>query len=300
MKRLILTILCIIGLNLYSQKIKDPKPEKVSISDFSVNGDRSVCLWYSSVFSFPYHYSDRSCGALDYLFSLKNEVYIRFLLNKKDTSFAIAKFYNSIPELKTIVCYYLNENKIISSPTKGDSVLIINYFDKGCFLDLSSIIDTSRNMIVDLKYTYPIFSKKEINFYIDRKLDYKFLYIRIDVPEIYKYNINFVDSSLTMEISKPHAGPILGYGPPQGVIFENFHFMSKNSWEKSFNHPPPIAPDGRALSSIPKRLPPPYYCMINSFIFGSKTSFVVESVGQDDNFPAIIKLGLNKIDEILH
>ena len=303
MKRLNLTIiLCIIiGLHyLYSQKIKDPKPEKVTIADFSTSGNKSICLWYSSVFSFPYYYSEKSSGARDYLFSLKNETYMRILLNRNDTSFAINKFYNSIPELETIDCYYLNENIIISVPVKEtDSVLITNYFDKGCFLNFSSLIDTARNMIVDLKYTYPIFSKKEINFYIDRNLEYKFLYIRMDVPEIYKYKINFVDSSFTMEISKPHAGPILGYGPPQGMIFENFHFMSKNSWEKNFIHPPSIAPDGKVLS-FPKRLPPPYYCMINSYIFRSKTSFVFESVRSEDNYSAVIKLGLNQINEILH
>lgn len=303
MKRQSLTIIIciIIGLNnLYSQKIKNPEPEKVTISDFSADGDKSVCLWYRSIYSFPYFYSYRTSGALDYLFSVKNETYMRILLNRNDTSFkffAIHKYYHSIPELITVTCYYLNNKKITSGKFKGTvSVLIINYFDKGCFLDLSSLKDNARNLIVDIKFTYPIFSKKEINFYLDKKLDYKFMYVRMDVPEIYKYNINFDDRSITEEISKPHPGPILGYAPPPGVWAKNFHFMSKYIWEKFFNSPN-IAPDGTVLPR-PFGSPIPFYCMLNSYIFKSKGSFVSESDDPDDNFPAIIKLGLNKIDEI--
>ena len=289
MKRLYLTIiLCFtFGLNhLYSQKIKDPKPEKVTIADFSVNGDRSVCLWYSSVFFFPYSYSNSNCGAFDHLFSLKNETFMRILLNRKDTCsnlFAISNFYNSIPELQTINYYYLNEKKVLSGPLKElETVSIINYFDKGCFFDLSSLKDTAKNIIVDLIYTYPISSKKKINFYIDNKLEYKHLYIRMDIPEIYKYNVNFPDSSLTVEISKPHPGPVIGYSFSGATAISSKAYWDrfvKNIFEDKNLNPQPI----------------PAYCLVNSFIFRSKKSFAVESVSLEDNFPSIIKLDLNKI-----
>ena len=300
MKKQSLTIiLCItIGLtNLYSQKKDYPEPEKVTVSDFSVDGDRSVCLWYRSLFSFPYAYSDSRVGAYDYLFSLKNETYMRILLNRNDTSFkffALHKFYRSVPEIITVTCYYPDNKKITSGNNKGsESVLIINYFDKGCFFDLETLKDSTRNVIVDIKFKYPIFSKKEINFYTDKKLDYKFMYVRMDIPEIYKYYIDFDDKSLAEEIIKPHPGPIIGYGPKTAKY--GHLISSKNDWILSYN------PQPRTINGHPNPfyvLPIPYYCKLYSYIFQSKETNVSESEGTDDNFPAIVKFRLSKINEI--
>ena len=296
MKRLILTIfLCIIfGLNnLYSQKIKDLKPEKVTIADFSVIGNRSAYLWYSSIFSYPYSLPNNTCGARDCFFSVKNDTYIRILLNKNDTSsglFALHKFYNSIPELIEVVSYYQVENEVISNNIKGTT--IINYYDKGCFFDLSTLRDITRNVIVDIKFSYPIFSRKEINFYRDKKLDYKSLYIRIDVPEIYKYNIEFDDGLLSYEITKPKSGrPIIGYIPIRGLISKS-GFISLNSWNYVYN---------LLKTDVPiYQMPEPYYCNLYSHIFVSKEPIDSEIDNDDNNFSPIIEFRLDKINEILH
>ena len=300
MKKLILTIiLCIIiGLNnLYSQKIKNPEPEIVTISDFSVDGDRSVCLWYRSLFSFPYAYSDSRAGAYDNVFSLKNETYMRILLNRNDTTFkffALHKFNRSIPEITTVTCFYPDNKKIISGINKGsESVLIINYFEKGCFFDLETLKDSTRNVIVDIKFEYPIFSKKEINSYYDKKLDYKFMYVRMDIPEIYKYKINYDNETLAIEIKKPIVGPIIGYGPLQGGD-RSMRFTSRNHWNRLYNEPFQNMPGLKR----PYVSPHPYYIKLYPYIFKSNEYIISKCEDQDDNFPAIIKFKLSEINEI--
>lgn len=304
MKRLNLTIIIIITLglnNLYSQIIKDPKPEKVTISDFSVSGNKSVCLWLRSVFSYAYNLPDNDVGAQDRYFSVKNETYIRILLNRNDTScrfFAVHKFYKSIPKITAVTCFY-PVNKIIASRNKIDpgSVLIINYFDKGCFFDLVALKDSTRNVIVDIKFIYPIFSKKEINFYIDEKLDYKFLYVRMVIPEIYKYNIDFDDSLLIEKVRKPFLEPLIGYGPvelsrtggvPRARV-NQLHIIAKSTMDQLIAHWTKGLPDPHL---------PPYYCSVYPYIFRSKKPMNPGIENEDDNFPAIIKFNRSQINEI--
>ena len=300
-KKITLSIVfCIsIGLiNSYSQKKDYPEPEKITFSDFSADDDRSVCLWYRSLFSFPYAYSDGTSGARDYLFTLKNETYLRILLNKNDTSykfFALHKSCNIIPKLNSIECYYLN-NKEITSRSKGEeSVLIINYFEKGYYFDLSSLKDNESNVIVDLKFTYTLKSKNEISCYIDRNNDYKYLYIRMDVPEIYKYKVRYDFDILTEEIKKPRDGPIIGWYPPS-FVHMNVRFVNKRHIDLMMR--PTTFPDGTPNNSTRYWSTGTFRCKVQAYIFKSIKYIDHQSDSTEDSIPTIISFHLAEINEI--
>jgi hypothetical protein len=301
MKRLNLTIIICITLGLYnlnSQKIETP--EKVTIADFESNGDSSVYLWYGSVFSFPYLGGDKGVGATDDLFSLKNETYLRILLNKSDTNFIFFELHkssNCIPKLKSITCYYLNNNKITLISKGKDSVLIINYFEKGYYFDLSSLKDKESNVIVELQFTYTLKSKKEINFYMDRNEDYKNLYIRIDVPEIYKYKVRYDYDNLTEEIKKPRDGPTIGWYPDPSVIhLTGTRFIGKNTIDLMTR--PRTLPNGtvsKAFHNIPIYA---FCCKLQAYIFKSIKYIDHQSFSSTDSIPSIISFHLTEIHEI--
>jgi hypothetical protein len=299
MNKLHLTILiCVIFefSDLYSQKAENPP--KITINDFSVSANKSTCLWYRSVFSFPYSYSDGNSGASDDLFKLKNDIYIRILLNKNDTClnfFAVHRFYESVPEINSLTFFYLNDKKIISTTIKTGAIAINNFFEKGYYVDLSTIKDPEKNLIVDLKLSVNIKSKHKINFYIDKNLDYKYLTIRMDIPEIYKYKINYDSIVLTEKISKPHSGPIIGYDTQySGIKIVGAHLVSKKFVDLA--NSPITTPTGSVYK--PNRMFPPFKIMLTTYTFNSK-NYVFSSVDEiDKDFSSIVTFQLKEIKEI--
>lgn len=290
---IIFIFICIGLINVFSQKISNP--EKVSISDFSIIGDKSVCFWYNSVISFPYAYSDRDCGAKDYLFSLENETYMRIILNRNDTSsmfLAVPKFYNSRPKLISASYYYLNNNDIVTQEIKDSRIKFVYYFDKGFYFDLSSFKGNDDNVIIDLQYSYPIESKKVIKISLDNKLNYKFIGMRLDIPEIYSYKFKYSQKYLTMKTDKQRRGPIIGWNATNVTSYS--HFSSKKWFDDLPKSIP--TPDGQTMHI--NRTLVPFLCNINPVTFNSKEFISIESDDAEDNFNEIVTLSLARINEI--
>lgn len=222
MKKLNLVFILFIAsglMNLFSQKTN--KTEKISVTDFLFKADKSAYLIYRSLFTFPYMENYNEAGALDKFFGLKNETFIRVFLNGNDTSlkfFAVPAFYKSKPELTSVTCYYLNRKKISLRKIKEPLPDLFISSDQGYFIDLYSFKNEDTNVIIDLNYTYSIDSKKEINVYIDNRMDYKFITIRLEVPEIYTYKVLYDKKCLSEEISKPYSGSTIGYSLSGGRL----------------------------------------------------------------------------------
>jgi hypothetical protein len=297
MKKLNLTIiiLIILGLNdLYSQKIRDPEPEKIKISDLETNSTRSSCLRYSSVLSFRYSLPEMSTGAVDRYFSVKNETFMRILLNKHDTTsrfFILNEFYCSIPEIKNIVIYNIDLKKIVSRNVTGnDSVYLINYFDKGFYLDLSAFKDSTKNKVADIRFTNPVFSKKRFSFCIDSYLEYKYFIVKLDIPEIYKYHLDFDEENFINKIGRPYKGPFIGYGDSNVAPLEPSKIHELIIEEDSRRGHPRGVPN--SIHNIRN------YCNIRSYIFISKNHIVPGNKDPDNVLPEVINLTLDKINEI--
>ena len=283
-------------LTLFSQKTDDPG--KVSINDFAVPGTKSVYLYYRALLTFPYSLDDKMSGARDKFFSLKNETYMRILLNKRDTNFNFfitREYANTEPDMKSITCYSINKKKVSTRKIKESGNNFLTKVDPNYFMDLSSFRNNDDNVIIDIAYSFTINSKKEINFYMDRTRDYKLVIIKADIPEIYTYQTSYDEKCLTKEISEPHDGPPIGYLPPSGIILQNSRFITKSAVE-SFNRPD-ISPDGKAISHPPVNIVP-FNCMINTHVLKSKEYINAADDINIERFSTILTLSLLKIEEI--
>jgi hypothetical protein len=279
----------------FSQKADSLPLPQVNPSDFNCKGGKSICLYYKSLFSYHYSLPYNDQGAWDMYYSMHNETRVRILLNKNDTCgvfFALHMSCMSVPEITSGISYRLDHKKVASNNIRrSPGILILNYYDKGCFFDLSSLKDSSENVIVDIKFTYPVFSKKEIGIYTDSNTEYRFMSIIMDIPEIYRYDTEFDDSLFTRKIRKSLSGAIIGYyfykdtpGPLPKTIISKFNA-------------------DRLSPQIPKSpvrfITTPCYCTnyINSFT--SRKPIAPGSNDKECNFPALIKLHLKSIGEIM-
>jgi hypothetical protein len=286
------------GLNLYSQKLE--ALEKVTVEDFFVKGDKSLYLYYSTLFSFPFRENEKLVGAFDFRFLLKNETLTRILINKNDSTskfFAVHSFYNSAPELISVRLFYNLNSKIIPHSLEYSKIKFIKA-DSGYFLDLSQIEKNDNNFIIDIRFAYYIKSKKKINFYLDRRIDYKSLLIRIDIPEIYIYDTVYNKKYLTCEQNKTHSGPIIGWSHPG---LRGTRFDSKAGMEKVQNLRKQSIKEVQNLSNrvydIPSVTYNPCFCMIHPQSFKS-LEYIVSDCDSGDKYPAIITLSLKEINEI--
>jgi hypothetical protein len=236
MKPYILTFFLIIlgSASTFSQKADSLPVPPVTASDFNCKGSKSVCLYYKSLFSYHYSLPYKEEGAWDMYYSMHNDTRVRILLNRNDTGsvfFAVHMSYMAVPEITSATSYRLDGGETTSFNTRrSPGILILNYYDKGCCFDLSSLKDSSENVIVDIKFTYPIFSKKEIGIYIDNNFEYRFMSIIMDIPEIYNYDMEFDDSLFTRKIRKSFSGATIGYyfypnvpGPLPKTIMSKFN-----------------------------------------------------------------------------
>jgi hypothetical protein len=282
-------------ISITSQNID--KPLDVLVNDFKVEGTRSIYLYYRSLFTFPYREDYKLAGARDWLFDLKNETYLRILLNNKDTSvkfFVIDRYYDFKPEIKSLTCYFLNNKKVFSNKINVKKTDLFIKEDQGYFMDLSAFKRIDKNVLIDVIFTYPIKSKKEINFYLDNRMDYKFLLIRIEVPEIYKYSISYERRYLIEEINKPRLGPTIGYTHPG---MRNSRFMSKYDNEEPYNRARESA--NKSNINIPPLILSPVQCFITPFNYKLIDYNFSESNDSIKNYPAILSLDLSMINEII-
>jgi hypothetical protein len=295
MKPCILTFFLIIlsSASTFSQKA-DSLPS-VTSSDFNCKGSKSLCLFYKSLFSYHYSLPYFIHGAFDKYYSLHNKTSVRILLNRNDTGsvfFAVHMSCMSVPEITSATSYRLNYKKVASNNIRrSPGILILNYYDKGCFFDLSSLKDSSENVIVDIKFTYPMFSKKEIGIYTDSNFEYRFMSVIMDIPEIYKYDTEFDDSLFTKERRRSLSGSIIGYywhsnvpGGPLGPDFFSKDFIDRYSAKKD-NFPV-------GMISTPR------YCTNYLNSVTSRKPIASSSNNKESDFLAVIKFHLISIGEI--
>jgi len=292
MKPYILTFFLILlsSASTFSQKADSLPLPSVTPSDFNCKGSKSVCLYYKSLFYYDYSLPDKDVGAWDLYYSMRNDTRVRILLNRNDTGsvfFAVHMSYMSVPKITSATAYRLVGGKATSFNIRRSSdILILNYYDKGCFFDLSSLKDRSENMIVDIQFKYPVFSKKEIGIYTDSNFEYRFMNIIMDIPEIYKYNTEFDDSLFTKKIRRS-SGAIIGYYFSDVPEPQPKTIMSKFNVDR-------LVPQ---LINRPVSSRPYYYTnYLNSFI--SRKSIGSSSNNIESNSRAVIKFHLISMWEI--
>lgn len=207
--KFILIILMLTCLEqIYSQKISSP--QEVTINDFNPQLIGSTYLYYRSLITFPYIENKFEVGAVDKLFSLRFENYLRGSFNIKDSDILmIPSNYKSKLIIKSIKYFYVDKEKICTRAVKKTD-LKFKETEKGYMLDLSTIKRDS-NFIIDLRYVFETNDKSIVNFEFEKEKKYVDAKVEIFIPEIYIYNVSYDENYLSKIIEKELLGPKIGY-----------------------------------------------------------------------------------------
>ena len=217
MKNLILILIIFIltfSEQIYSQKIETP--EKMTIKEFNHPLD-SKYLFYRNLITFPYKENKWVAGAIDKLFKVRFESYLRGTFNTNDSSILLRpSYYNSKLTIKSIKYFYLYQNKVsVRNLKKSD--LKFKETTKGYELDLTTIKRDS-NYILELNYAFETDDKQIINFQFENGKQYVDAKIQINIPEIYNYNISYDKTFVLETIEKYLLGPKIGYKGNSGIL----------------------------------------------------------------------------------
>ena len=193
---------------IYSQKISSP--QEITINDFNPQLIGSTYLYYRSLITFPYRETKFEVGAIDKLFSLRFENYLRGSFNIKDSDLLlIPSNYKSKLIIKSIKYFYVDKDKICTRALKK-SDLKFKETERGYLLDLSTIKRDS-NFIIDLRYVFETNDKSIVNFEFEKEKKYVDAKVEIIIPEIYIYNVSYDETYLSKIIEKELLGPKIGY-----------------------------------------------------------------------------------------
>jgi hypothetical protein len=263
--------------SVLSQKIE--KLEKITAEDF--NGKSAFPIYFlreSALITFPFLEDKFEPGAKDKQFDLSIETIMRFSICKSNSDLKVVLCSNTYSvklNIKSISIYSLH-NKTIKTEKVKNLDLKIFQNDSSIFADLSNIVKDSLD-ILDLNYSLITKKKQDIIVTKTKNAGYDNFYIRIDIPEIYTYKNDHIDSCLNVKIASKN-GQIMGYetSSANSSLTAKFwvDFNTKNN---------------------PKLIYRPVLFQIKSFVYTLNNDCIksFEKSNQD-----IIKLKLSRIAEI--
>jgi hypothetical protein len=224
--------------NLYSQKIDPPRP--VTSDDFVFNKEKPLTILSSSTLvTYPFLELGFAVGAIDYNFKLKIEsvVRLRFTLIDKNLQFLLVpKEYDTKPDIIYLKYYTIKNHEVISSKIKKSGIQI-TITESGYMLDLSSLINDSI-AIIDLDYWIRPKSKEILVFYNHKDFECLSERIKLDIPEIYNYDISALNKCYSLNVTTRPEGGIVGYksySSATGIISaNNMRYLKKNNPNESF------------------------------------------------------------------
>lgn len=280
----IFLVLMSVSNSIYSQSID--KPDDLSIDDFDlVNFKSPTILLYNIMVSFPYIGGGDATGAFDELFNIKIESYMRIALSRAYSTPGLlvipSTFKNGI-KINSLEYHYKKHYSISTRELKKSDVLITS--DKlGYYLDFSKSLNDSIS-IIDINFSSTSNSKEFLSVYLNKNVIYKDFSTKINIPEIYTYEIEVKDSCIKSKTDGCFYGPIIGY--QNGG---NNYLWSKFAINRIKDNSRIIWPDDEDWTFFP------VYCRLYSYTFRIKNTCPELT---KNTFQEILTFKLDSITEI--